>query len=116
MTVMTKTITAEQLAEAQARLDAVPPRSEPYADLLASFAWLPIASYDKAAAPVVLLRRDEHVCAGSWSEATLLAHHTDDHAATWRSAEEGTLEMPLQFEPEGFAVVNDETLFGFLAT
>jgi hypothetical protein len=46
----------------------------------------------------------------------ILPQHTDDHAAMWRSAEEATLEMPLQFEPAELAIVDDETMLGFIGT
>ncbi len=108
-------IPAELIAQAQATLDLIPSRAAEYGERLASFTWQPIAAYDKVAAPTVLFRRGEHACAGSWAAATIYPKWDDEPGAMWRSAEEATLEMPLKFEPKEFAVLDDETLHGFIA-
>jgi hypothetical protein len=116
-----KEIPPEMIAAAQAQLDSLPSYAAEYVARLASFSWQPIAAYDKAAALTVLFRHSHNVCAGSWAAATIWTKPAawskgSDLDATWRSAEEATLEMPLQFEPEEFAVLDDETLHGFIAT
>jgi hypothetical protein len=69
----------------------------------------------------VLFRHGVCACAGQWTAATIWTKSAawsegPDLDTTWHSAEEATLEMPLQFEPEEFARLDDETLFDFIAT
>ena len=122
-----KLIPPQTIAEAEAQMNSLPSFRAEYAARLASFAWQPIAAYEKTAAATVLLRSGGHACAGLWTAATIWTEPIVDEVGTpasvdfrpgemWRSAEEAVLEMPLQFEPAEFAVLDAETLPGFIAT
>jgi hypothetical protein len=69
--------------------------------------WAPIAGYDKTVAPLALLRGAGQMLLGVWAQGVVEDDIIPDGHFTWRSAEDSTLDSPLWFEPEQFAILQE---------
>jgi hypothetical protein len=69
--------------------------------------WRPIGEYDKAARPLVLLRGSGQMVLGEWGVSYDPLADEEGRVEAWRSQEDSTLESPLWFEPEQFAILEE---------
>lgn len=69
--------------------------------------WQPITAYDRASAQPVLFRGEGQMVFGVWGRGDD-PEGSEERETSWRSLEESTLDSPLWFEPQQFALLKDE--------